>query len=95
MCVIYTSKGMSKKFGCALSIEKYGISFSSLPSAPQPSQNAQLNAGFQCDATNLYFCTIKCEESIYILCTIVFTAELKKNKHKIHTTPLNSHFISN
>jgi len=36
------------------------ISFSSLPSAPQPSQNAPL-----------------------------------KNKHKIHTTPLNSHFISN
>jgi hypothetical protein len=27
MCVIYTSKGMIKMLGCALSIEKYGISF--------------------------------------------------------------------
>jgi len=41
------------------------IFFSSLPSAPQPTQNVPLNAGFLHDTTDLYFCTIKCEESIY------------------------------
>ena len=49
------------------------------------------------------FCVIKqscisVQQSVkkaYLLCTTVVSAKLKKNKNKIHTTPLNSHFISN
>jgi hypothetical protein len=62
MRIIYTSKGMSKMFGGALSIEKYGIYY--LKNYHLPNFNTNLSSNKESVDRNLFTSLNKAEPSV-------------------------------